>query len=82
MFVSKEGQQVPQVTFPVRQGDSWVNVTTDELFKGKTVIVFSLPGAFTPTVHQAIYLVTTNCSLYLKSTEWMRLFVSRSMIRS
>ncbi|NMV28567.1 redoxin family protein, partial [Vibrio parahaemolyticus] len=49
MFVSKEGQQVPQVTFPVRQGDSWVNVTTDELFKGKTVIVFSLPGAFTPT---------------------------------
>ncbi|MDF5356226.1 glutathione peroxidase, partial [Vibrio parahaemolyticus] len=25
MFVSKEGQQVPQVTFPVRQGDSWVN---------------------------------------------------------
>ncbi|MEF1173738.1 redoxin family protein, partial [Vibrio sinaloensis] len=49
MFVSKEGQSVPQVTFPTRQGDAWVNVTTDDLFKDKTVIVFSLPGAFTPT---------------------------------
>lgn len=49
MFASKEGQAVPQVTFPTRQGDQWVNVTTDELFKGKTVIVFSLPGAYTPT---------------------------------
>lgn len=49
MFASKEGQAIPQVTFPTRQGDEWVNVTTDELFKNKTVIVFSLPGAFTPT---------------------------------
>lgn len=49
MFQSKEGQSVPNVTFPTRQGDQWVNVTTDELFKDKTVIVFSLPGAFTPT---------------------------------
>ncbi|WNJ96389.1 glutathione peroxidase [Vibrio ruber] len=49
MLTSKKGQPVPQVTFPMRQGDQWVNVTTDELFKGKTVIVFSLPGAFTPT---------------------------------
>lgn len=49
MFTTKEGQSIPQVTFPTRQGDQWVNVTTDELFKNKTVIVFSLPGAFTPT---------------------------------
>lgn len=49
MFTAKEGQAVPQVTFPTRQGDQWVNVTTDELFKGKNVVVFSLPGAFTPT---------------------------------
>ncbi|KQA24319.1 glutathione peroxidase [Vibrio metoecus] len=49
MFTSKEGHTIPQVTFPTRQGDAWVNVTTDELFKDKTVIVFSLPGAFTPT---------------------------------
>lgn len=49
MLASKEGQSVPQVTFPARQGDAWISMTTDELFKDKTVIVFSLPGAFTPT---------------------------------
>ncbi|TEW52242.1 glutathione peroxidase [Psychromonas algicola] len=49
MLDNIEGQNVPNVTFPTRQGDEWVNVTTDELFKGKTVVVFALPGAFTPT---------------------------------
>ncbi|MBW8192170.1 glutathione peroxidase [Neiella marina] len=49
MFANKEGQPVPQVTFPTRQGDEWVHVTTDEIFANKTVIVFALPGAFTPT---------------------------------
>lgn len=43
------GQRVPSVTFKTRQNDAWVDVTTDELFNNKTVIVFSLPGAFTPT---------------------------------
>ncbi|MDM9385497.1 glutathione peroxidase [Chlorogloeopsis sp. ULAP01] len=49
MLSNREGEKVPNVTFRVRQNDQWVNVTTDELFKGKTVIVFALPGAFTPT---------------------------------
>jgi len=49
MLNNIEGQNVPNVTFPTRQGDEWVNVTTDQLFKGKTVVVFALPGAFTPT---------------------------------
>jgi len=49
MFENKEGQKVPQVTFRTRRNHEWVDVTTDEVFKGKTVIVFSLPGAFTPT---------------------------------
>ncbi|MDG6897587.1 glutathione peroxidase [Actinobacillus delphinicola] len=48
-MATMEGKKVPQVTFHTRQGDKWVDVTTDDLFKGKTVIVFSLPGAFTPT---------------------------------
>ncbi|SEA23244.1 Glutaredoxin-family domain-containing protein [Thiothrix caldifontis] len=49
MFENKEGQRVPNVTFRTRQNHEWVDVTTDDVFKGKTVIVFSLPGAFTPT---------------------------------
>ncbi|PIJ49921.1 glutathione peroxidase [Erwinia sp. OLTSP20] len=49
MFANKEGDHVPQTTFHTRQGDSWVDITSDELFTNKTVIVFSLPGAFTPT---------------------------------
>ena len=49
MFASQEGKAIPSVTFHTRQGDRWVDVTTEALFKDKTVIVFSLPGAFTPT---------------------------------
>ena len=49
MFDNREGQKVPQVTFRTRRNHEWLDVTTDDVFKGKTVIVFSLPGAFTPT---------------------------------
>ncbi|MCG7561387.1 MULTISPECIES: glutathione peroxidase [Pseudoalteromonas] len=49
MLNNIEGQTIPQVTFPVRENDEWKNISTDDLFKGKTVVVFSLPGAFTPT---------------------------------
>ncbi|MFI9651008.1 glutathione peroxidase [Guyparkeria halopsychrophila] len=49
MLENREGQKVPNVTFRTRQNHDWVDVTTDEIFKGKTVAVFSLPGAFTPT---------------------------------
>ncbi|MBC7803979.1 MAG: glutathione peroxidase [Candidatus Parcubacteria bacterium] len=44
-----EGQKVPQVTFRTRGESDWKNITSDEMFKGRTVVVFSLPGAFTPT---------------------------------
>ncbi len=49
MLENREGQSVPSVTFHTRQGDAWVDVTTEQLFKNKTVVVFALPGAFTPT---------------------------------
>ena len=49
MLENKEGQQVPNVVFKTRENGEFVDVSTDDLFKGKTVVVFSLPGAFTPT---------------------------------
>ncbi|MFT5396147.1 MAG: glutaredoxin-like protein [Gammaproteobacteria bacterium] len=49
MLENKEGQTIPDVTFRVIEDGEWKNMVTDDLFAGKTVIVFSLPGAFTPT---------------------------------
>lgn len=53
MLPNREGQRVPNVTFHLRRDNQWVDVTTDDLFAGKTVIVFALPGAFTPTCSTA-----------------------------
>lgn len=53
-----EGKNVPQVVFKTRVRDEsvggenpfrWQDLTTDEVFKGKKVVLFALPGAFTPT---------------------------------
>ena len=49
MLEDRTGQKLPPVSFRTRRNHEWLEVTTDEIFKGKTVIVFSLPGAFTPT---------------------------------
>ena len=49
MLQNSEGKRVPQVTFRTRDDGQWKDVTTEQLFKGRTVIVFALPGAYTPT---------------------------------
>ena len=53
--------ELPKVIFKIREGDitedggcsfeegSWVEKSTDDIFKDKRIIIFSLPGAFTPT---------------------------------
>lgn len=52
------GRKVPNVTFKTRVRDEsvegpnpyrWQDVSSDDYFKGKRVVLFSLPGAFTPT---------------------------------
>ena len=52
--MSRLPEEIPQATFHKKVllttgEDRWVTLTTDDLFKDKTVIVFGLPGAFTPT---------------------------------
>lgn len=37
------------ITFKTRTDDGWKDITTDDIFTNKRVVVFSLPGAFTPT---------------------------------
>lgn len=53
-----QGAPVPNVTFKTRVRDEsiggdnpyrWQDMTSDDYFKGKRVVLFSLPGAFTPT---------------------------------
>ena len=50
---SLEGKRVPDVTFKTRVDDQWRDVTTDDVFKRRTVVVFALPGAYTPTCSSA-----------------------------
>jgi peroxiredoxin len=45
----KEGYEIPNVEFVFREGGEFVTRTAAELFDGKKVVIFSLPGAFTPT---------------------------------
>ena len=49
MLQNSEGKRVPEVSFALRDGDNWSKVDTAGLFAGKTVVLFALPGAFTPT---------------------------------
>ena len=53
MFENKEGQNIPEATFHTYTNNEWVDVSSKEIFSGKNVIVFSLPGAFTPTCSSA-----------------------------
>jgi len=45
----KVGDKIPAVTLNTKTADGIQKLTTDQLFKGKTVVLFGLPGAFTPT---------------------------------
>ena len=43
------GDKVPDVALKHMTADGPAEITSDELFGGKTVVLFGLPGAFTPT---------------------------------
>lgn len=48
-LTSREGHAIPDIQLINRHNDDWQSIATADLFAGKNVIVFSLPGAFTPT---------------------------------
>ena len=45
------GDRLPDATFKVRTPDGLKDMTTNEIFGGKKVALFAVPGAFTPTCH-------------------------------
>src|SRR5215510_15518963 len=45
----KVGDKLPSGTFGIMKAEGPGAMSTDELFNGKTVVLFSVPGAFTPT---------------------------------
>ena len=46
------GDRLPQSTFRVMTPDGPAAKTTDDVFKGRKVVLFAVPGAFTPTCHR------------------------------
>jgi peroxiredoxin len=48
----KVGDRLPNATFMVMTPEGPKPKTTDEIFKGKKVVLFAVPGAFTPTCHK------------------------------
>lgn len=47
----KVGDKLPDAKFMIKTEDGPAELTTKELFEGKTVVLFGVPGAFTPTCH-------------------------------
>ena len=75
----KTGFKLNKITFKLREGDKaskstecsiggkWIEKTTDDFFKGKRVVLFSLPGAFTPTCSsQQLPGFENNCKRFKK----------------
>ena len=45
------GDRLPEATFRLLGSEGIEKLTTDEVFAGKKVVLFAVPGAFTPTCH-------------------------------
>ena len=48
----KQGDRLPQATFRIMTEDGPQTKTTDDIFKGRTVALFAVPGAYTGTCHK------------------------------
>lgn len=53
MHPNREGQRIPDVQLRIRRNGQWETIETGSYFAGRSVVVFALPGAFTPTCSTA-----------------------------
>lgn len=51
-MATKVGDRLPETTFRVMTADGPAAKPSKEVFEGKTVVIFAVPGAFTPTCHR------------------------------
>ena len=49
MLKDNTGSKIPSINFKIQKNHQWINLSTEEIFNNKTVVVFALPGAYTPT---------------------------------
>jgi len=47
------GERIPNIKLAVMRADGPAELSTDEIFAGKKVVLFALPGAYTPTCSKA-----------------------------
>ncbi|NQY78873.1 MAG: glutathione peroxidase [Candidatus Caenarcaniphilales bacterium] len=49
MLKNREGETIKNIEFKVIEDGTWKTINSDDIFANRTVVVFALPGAFTPT---------------------------------
>ena len=47
--MAQQGDKIPEFTFKTMKDGQMKDVSTSEIFSGKKVVLFAVPGAFTPT---------------------------------
>jgi len=65
------GEKLPDATFKTITPDGAKDLTTADIFAGKKVVMFGVPGAFTPTCsnnHLPGYAATTTCRATSRTT--------------
>ena len=76
----KVGDRIPNATLNYLK-DGVQAINTDEIFKGKKVVLFSVPGAFTPTCSASICPDMSSASANSRRRVWNRLHRSERCVR-
>jgi len=49
MLNDQTGKNIPNIFFKIREDNKWITINSNQIFQNKKIVLFSLPGAFTPT---------------------------------